>query len=93
MRVAPYQDGGARLLLAGMDDAEVERSAHLVAEDGRVYAGGEAFHQTLRRLAVVGTPYRRVSRRPAVRRLTGRLYDLGVALRDFTECALPNSEA
>jgi predicted DCC family thiol-disulfide oxidoreductase YuxK len=59
LRPVALQDAEADLLLSGMPADERMASWHFVADDGRVYSGGEAFAPLLR-LVPGGDPPARV---------------------------------
>ncbi|MFQ5918710.1 MAG: thiol-disulfide oxidoreductase DCC family protein [Thermoplasmata archaeon] len=91
LRVLPFQQEEARRLLLDFTDEEVQRSAHLVLEDGEILSGPHAFPALLDRLPALGSLHQQVGRRFVVRWLVHALYDTGVALRGASRCATPHS--
>ncbi|MEE9237194.1 MAG: DCC1-like thiol-disulfide oxidoreductase family protein [Thermoplasmata archaeon] len=87
--ILPFQDRGARHLLEGWTQAQIERSTHFVTPDGRVYSGQKALHHTLSLLPIIGPAHLRLGSSSFVIRLEGALYNVGKALRNQMKCAPP----
>jgi predicted DCC family thiol-disulfide oxidoreductase YuxK len=66
LRPVALQDPEADLLLAGMPHEQRMASWHLVADDGRVHSGGEAFAPLLRLIPGGELPARALDAVPAV---------------------------
>lgn len=66
LRPVALQDPEADLLLSGMPSDRRMASWHLVADDGRVYSGGEAFAPLLRLVPGGGPLARALDAVPAV---------------------------
>ncbi len=89
MDILPLQDVRARNLLTSMSQEEVMGSSHFVTAERRIFSGQDAVHHALSQLSIFGGPYGRLTGGRLGRRLEGYLYDLGVAIRNWTECAGP----